>query len=125
MKDDSNAILNDVLGRWHAWAKGFSIVPVCSADPMFRDVRSRGGWDSADDIMDMQINAKIMKSVDFEVGEMLEPHRSAIYAVARNLHMGAAVWSSPRLPADPLARGVIVVEAKRQITKRLIVAGVL
>ena len=125
MKDDSKAILDDILGRWHAWAKGFSVVPVCGADPMFRDVRSRGGWDSADDIMELEINSKIMKSVDFHVTELKDPYRSAIYAVARNLHTGAAVWSSPRLPADPLARGLIVVEAKRQLTKRLMVAGVL
>ena len=125
MQNDSKAILDDILARWHNYCKGFSVVPVCGADPMFRDAKSRGGWDSADDILDSQINSKIMKVVDFEVGEMREPHRSAIYMTARNLHTGRAVWNSPRLPVDPMARGVIVVEARQQITKRLMFAGVL
>ena len=123
MHNDSKAILDDILGRWHAWAKGYSAVPVCSADPMFRDAKSRGGWDSADDVLDAAINSKIMKAVDFQVSEMQEPHRTAIYVTARNLHTGNSVWSSPRLPTDPLARGVIVVEAKAMLTRRLMAAG--
>lgn len=125
MRDDHKAILDDILSRWHAWAKGFSIVPVCGADPMFRDAKSRGGWDSADDILDSAINAKIMKAVDFQVSEMLEPHRTAIYVTARNLHTGVSVWRSPRLPADPLLRGEIVVDARIQLTCRLMSAGIL
>ena len=125
MHNDSKAILDDILSRWHAHCKGYSVVPVCGADPMFRDAKCRGGWDSASDVMDDAINAKIMRTVDFEVGELIEPYRSAIYVTARNLCTGNAVWNSPRLPVDQMERGVIVVEARRQITKRLIFAGVI
>lgn len=125
MHNDSKAILEDILARWHSHCKGYSAVPVCGADPMFRNAKSRSGWDSADDVMDAQINAKIMKAVDFQVGEMKEPHRSAVYELARNLHSGVSVWKSPRLPRDPLERGVIVVEARQQITKRLMAAGII
>jgi hypothetical protein len=125
MKNDSKAILDDILSRWHAWAKGYSAVPVCGADPMFRNAKSRGGWDSADDVLDAAINSKVMKAVDFEVGEMREPHRSAIYVTARNLHTGNSVWNSPRLPVDPMARAEIVVAARLMLMKRLTFCGVM
>ena len=98
---------------------------VIAVDPMFRGEVNRSGWDSSDDILDAQINAKIMESVDFEVSEMKEPHRSAIYVTARNLHAGNSVWRSPRLPADPMERAVIVGEARQQITTRLMACGVM
>ncbi|MDB5887029.1 MAG: hypothetical protein JWR74_3200 [Polaromonas sp.] len=125
MKDDTKAILDDILARWHAWAKGYSAVPMCGADPMFRNARSRGGWDSADDVLDAAINSKIMKAVDFEVGEMKDPHRSAIYMTARNLHTGNSVWNSPRLPTDPMERAGIVVDARVMLIKRLMFCGVM
>ena len=124
MHNDSKAILDDILSRWHAHCKGYNIAPSCGSDPMFKGAKS-GGWDGADDVMDAAINRKIMQAVDFEVGELLEPYRSAIYVTARNLCTGRAVWNSPRLPVDAMERGVIVVEAKRQITKRLMCAGVI
>ena len=125
MHNDSKAILDDILSCWHAHCKGYSPLDVVAVDPMFRGEINRSGWDSADDILDAQINSKIMKSVDFQVSEMKDPHRSAIYVTARNLHAGNSVWCSPRLPADPMERAVIVGEARQQITVRLMACGVM
>ena len=125
MRDDSKEILDDILSRWHQWAKGFSVVPVCGADPMFRDAKANKCWDSADDILEAEINSKIMKAVDFHVSEMKDPHRTAIYFNARNCATGRSVWLSPRLPADPLERGVILMEARNQLMRRLMNSGVL
>ena len=49
MKNDSKAILDDILARWHSYCRGFNPNPAWSAEPMFQDAASRGGWDSADD----------------------------------------------------------------------------
>jgi len=124
MRDDTKAILDDLLGRWHAWAKGFSPVAPPGFDPMFADATSSRQYDSSDDVLDGQINSKIMAAVDFQVSEMTDPHRTGIYINARNVHTGRSVWSSPRLPADPLERGVVVTEARVMLLKRLIAAGV-
>lgn len=125
MQNDSKAILDDILSRWHSHCKGYSPLPVIGVDPIFRGEITRSGWDSADDIMDAQLNRKIMDAVDFQVSEMKDPYRAAIHITARNCSTGRSVWLSPRLPADPLARGVIVVEARSQLTRRLMSVGVM
>lgn len=125
MQDDSKAILDDILSRWHSWAKGYSPVPVCGADPMFRNNKSPNQWDTVDEVIDEQITSKIMQAVDFQVGEMKDPYRSAIYILARNCATGRNVWLSPRLPADLMARTAIVQEARLQLTKRLMNVGVI
>ena len=123
MRDDSKAILDDVLARWHQWARGYSPLAVVQVDPAFRGEISRSGWDSQDDINDAEINGKIMEAVDFQVSEMTEPHRSAIYENARNCVTGHSVWKSPRLPVDPLERGIIVMKARNMLMRRLMAAG--
>lgn len=125
MQNDSAAILDDLLAKYHNWAKGYIPVPVCSADPMFRNAKAGRGWDSISDIVEDEIHGSMMQAIDFQIGEMVDPYRSAIYILARNCCTGRKVWLSPRLPADPLERGAIVVEARLMLTKRLISCGVM
>ena len=125
MRNDSKAILDDILSRWHSWARGYRPVTTRGADPMFREARSSKQWDSMDDVIDEEITAKIMKAVDFQVSEMQDPHRSAIYVLARNCYTGRSVWISPRLPANVEERAVIVLEARNLLTRRLMSAGVI
>ena len=125
MHNDSSAILDDLLSRWHSWARSYSPVPTCGADPMFRNAKSAKGWDTTDQVVEDELNDKTMKAIDFQVGEMADPHRSAIYIHARNCCTGRNVWLSPRLPADPLERARILGEAKSMLTRRLLSAGVM
>lgn len=125
MRGDTKSILDDVLAKWHSWARGFKALATRGVDPLFRDAKTGRGWDTVDEILETEINSKIMKAVDFEVGEMAEPYRSAIYENARNCATGYAVWRSPRLPADATERTLIVLEARQQILQRLMSAGVL
>ena len=125
MNNDFNSILDDLLSRWHSWSKGASHINPISADPMFRSAKSGRGWDSTDEIVESELTADQMKAIDFEVGEMAEPQRSAIYANARNLASRYVVWSSPRLPQDPKERALVVLEARIVLTKRLLRAGVM
>jgi hypothetical protein len=117
--------LDDILSRWHSWARGYSPVPTSGSDPMFRDVRSGRGWDTTEDIIESELDSKTMKAVDFHVGELKDPQRTAIHIHARNQVTGNNVWTSPRLPNCPMACSMILLEAKNNLTRRLISAGIL
>lgn len=131
--NDTDAILDDILSRWHHWQKEKPINGVDRLDdPVFRDAASRCGWDSAGDIVDRELEAHVMAAVDFHVsgdergeGGLDEPYRAAIYCIARNCYTGRKVWMSPRLPQDPMERGVVLLEARNMITRRLMDAGVM
>jgi hypothetical protein len=123
-------LLDSLLKDWHAWQTGYSPVPTCRADPMFRNAKSSKGWDSTSDVIQDELHGSTMETIEFQVSQLpdepkVKPYRSAIYAIARNLHVGANVWNSPRLPADQLERGIVIMEARNLLTKRLIQAGVL
>lgn len=125
MRDETDCILDDLLSRWHSWCRGASYINPIAADPMFRNAKSGRGWDSTDEIIESELTSSTMEAIDFEVGEVAEPHRSALYANARNLASRHTVWSSPRLPADPAARAVLVLEARVMLLKRLVRAGIM
>lgn len=118
-------ILDDLLSRWHSWARGYSPIPRCGADPMFRNAKSGKGWDSTSDVIEDELNGKIMEAIDFQVSEMKDPHRSAIYIHARNCSTGRNVWMSPRMPANPEERALILMEARNLLTRRLMNVGVM
>jgi hypothetical protein len=133
MMNDSDQILDDLLARWHHWMSGTPINGVDRLDdPAFRDAKRRDGWDSGDDLLDRETESKTMKAIDFQVGGdsraqggMDDPHRTAIYILARNCCTGVKAWTSVRLPTDPEELGVVIQEARNILTRRLIKAGVL
>lgn len=125
MRNEQHEILDSLLSEWHSWARAEPLQPMRCADPMFRNAKSSKGWDSTSDVIEDEIRDKTMKAIDFQVGEMLEPHRSAIYIHARNCCTGRNVWLSPRLPSDPIERGVILLEAKNALMRRLLGAGIM
>lgn len=132
MRDETDRILDDLLYRWHQWQCGFSICPAPAADPMFRNVKSGRAWDSTAEIIEDELSSSTMEAIDFHVagdkhgqGGMPEPRRSAIYAHARNLASRHTVWSSPRLPTDPQERAVLILEARTDLMRRLLSAGVM
>lgn len=122
--------LDTLLRDWHQWQMGYSPVPVAGASVMFRNVKSGKGWDTTDEVIDDELNGSTMEAIDCQVNELpdvplVRPYRSAIYNVAKNLHAGAAVWGSPRLPKDAEERAIVVMEARNMLTRRLIAAGVM
>lgn len=127
MVDESAAILDDLLCRWHQWqqdrhryGRGYpSRAIVCG------ECRISRQYDDANGALDDAVDHQVMRGLDFQVGEMRDPHKAAIYANARALVVGAAVWSSPRLPLDRLERAHIVAEARDQLVTRLHDAGIM
>lgn len=116
MVDEQNTILDDLLSRWHAWSAGYSLSSSPSTSPMFRQAKSSRSWDSSTEIVHDEVESSTMEKVDFVVCEMQEPHRSAIYAHARNLCTGQKVWSSPRLPLCPQERSIVLMEAVNKLS---------
>jgi hypothetical protein len=125
MRNDASVILDDLLSRWHSWARGYIPVPTCGADPMFRNAKSGKGWDSTSDVIEDELHGKMMEAIDFQVSEMKDPHRSAIYIHARNCSTGRNVWLNPRLPTSPEERALILMEARNLLTRRLMNVGVM
>ncbi|MFM9928199.1 hypothetical protein VLK31_34875 [Variovorax sp. H27-G14] len=125
MMNDSAAILDDLLSRWHSHCRAYQANQQAPRDPVFRDAKSGRGWDSTDEIIEDEIHGSMMADIDFQVSEMRDPHRAAIYALARNLSTGNSVWMSPRLPRDAVERARVVAEARGQITDRLMRCGVM
>ena len=126
LKAERDAVLDDILSRWHHWASKAS--PCRGYAPRscgFVQYRASRQYDDQNGALDTDLEADTMATVDFQVREMADPWRSAIYANARNLCLGLTVWSSPRLPADPLARAAVLVEARHSLTQRLLMAGVM
>lgn len=126
MTDDSAAILDDILCRWHQWASAGSVARgYASRALVCGEFRVSRQYDDMNGALDDELEHTTMKTVDFQVSEMQDPWRSAIHANARALVVGAAVWSSPRLPSDRLERLHVIAEARVQLSERLLVAGVL
>lgn len=123
---ERDAALNELLPEWHSWQKRFvqgigyrNRSSVMSGYMVPRDRDDDNGEHDA------YLHNKTMEDIDFQVGELTEPHRTAIYCLALNLSTGAAVWCHPRLPKDRDERIVVVVAARALLMARLISAGVI
>lgn len=125
MNNDSKHILDDILSRWHHHCKHFTIVRQAGADPMFKMARSSRHWSTEEEVREAEIDGYLMKAVDFNVGEMENPHRAAIYMEARNCYTGRSVWLSPLLPRNKEERAIVIMEARNMLTRRLMAAGVM
>jgi hypothetical protein len=123
---DRAAALDDILSRWHSWQGGFKAVRGFKGRALVvGDFRISRQYDADNGALDDEIEDAVMQQVDFEVNEMGDPHRSAIYALARALSLGLMVFSSARLPADPREKQIIINTARGILIARLVGAGVI
>lgn len=126
MPDDTDLILDDLLCRWAQWCRpvhvgrGFNRQAVVAGQ-----YRSSRQYDDQNGALDEDIEHQRMVAVDFQIGEMLDPWRTAINANARALVVGCDVFVSPRLPADRVERQAVVHVARGILVDRLQRAGVL
>ena len=127
MTPEQSAQLDHELSCWHAWQKGDKgvrgfnnralVVGDCRGYGLQYESQLEAQYEKSD-------NAKY-KDIDFQVSEMTEPHRTAIYINARNLSTGRTVFRSPRLPNDPVLIGVLLRFAREMLLQRLKSAGVM
>lgn len=120
------AALDDLLIRWHEWQQGGRYVRgFASRALVVGEYRISRQYDDTNGALDDEIDNARSRSVDREVREMLEPWRTAVYVVARNLCTGVEEWTSPRLPSRRTEREEVVAVARQQLSRRLALAGLL
>lgn len=126
-RDDAatDAAVCELLSRWHQWqnvrhTRGFA--PKALVVGEFRISRQ---YDDANGALDAELDHFQMKQVDFEVSQIQEPYKAAIYCLARALTVGVMVFVSPRLPQDKAQREALVSKAKAMATDRFMAAGLL
>lgn len=118
-------MLDDLLCRWHHWQQQARLTRGYNSRSLVTgDYKVSRQYDDANGALDADIEDTVMRQVDFEVTEMKEPYRSAIYADARALSLGLAVFTSPRLPENPVERKMVMAQARNVLLARLISAGV-
>lgn len=124
--EESDASLDDLLFRWHRWQQSYRAVSGWRRSSLVLDRYVSGRhYDADNGALDDEIEADTMHTMEFEVGEMPEPWRSAIHQEARNMVVGAAVFVSPRLPSDLRQRQRVIAEARQKLRVRLLSAGLL
>lgn len=124
MQSDLDSLLNDLLASWHRWARGYQHVGGIGTSPMFHGMKPSKTRDD-DDAVDGAIDNSRMEAIDCQVMQMEPVHRTILQLQARNLVAGVSVWSSPRLPVDPMERAVILMEARNRLLRRLIGYGII
>lgn len=123
---DQAETLDSLLCQWHQWAGHFrGVRGYASKALVCGDFRVSRQYDDLSGALDDELDNVTMKAIDFQVSEMVEPYKAAIYALAKNLTVGNEVFISPRLPANKAARDMVTAQARNIITARLISAGVL
>lgn len=126
MQNDIDHLLNDHLARWHNWCsryrfgKGYP-----SSDVTCRQSRTSKQYDYDNGAMDASVEDSIAEAFDAAMDRVEQPYRTALSIQARNLATGANVWNSPRLPADPMERSKILMDARNILLKVLASTGVM
>jgi hypothetical protein len=121
---ESDAKLDDLLSRWHFWqTKTRGVHSFAPKALVCGDYRTSRQYDDENGALDDALEVHTMRQIDFEVQELGDPWRSAIYAIARSLFTGAAVFHSPRIPA--IQRAQVSIDARGRLVIRLVSAGVM
>jgi hypothetical protein len=120
MKDEVNAILDDLLSRWHFWAagerhaKGF---PHTAAG--CRLYRCSRQYDDETGALDASVEDVLMAAIDAILERSSDPARTALYLAGRNACTGESCWASPRLPSDATECAAVVAEARAYLLREL------
>ena len=124
MVDDSDAILDDLLIRWHTWRQGYTGVRGFSREAAGTgDYVTSRQYDDQNGALDDALEDRIMRAVDYEIGELPLLEQCALQTQARALVVGCAVFTSPRLPVDRTEREALVARARTALYRRLVAAG--
>lgn len=117
---DEDLVLNDLLSRWHAWASDWRTALGFPTEAAFaHQYRTSRQHDDGNGALDQDVDNIVMAGVDGCINAIEQPWRNALQINARNLHTGVAVWRSPRLPKDELARALLVSDARALLLKEL------
>lgn len=126
MQNEIDTLLNDLLTRHHRWARRYQFGKgYPSSDSACRGARASRQYDDANGALDGDLEDSIMEAFDAALNRIQQPHLTALQFLGRNMATGLYVWRSPRLPQDPMERGVLILEARTKLLRELASDGVL
>lgn len=121
--------LNRLLACWYEWTLGYSHTRGYSgSDSTCRDYNTPTHWDWRNGAEDERADQERMRGVDAAIKRLPnEPERwrTCIEYEAMNLHSGAAVWTSKRLPQNAGELQVLRLEARNMLLRQLQREGVI
>ena len=124
MKNDTDAILDDLLPRWHYWSKHTAQrAGMPGKAPVFGQSASNSQYDWENNVENDAIEQRIMRGFDSAINKVPQPWFTALTFQARNLCTGRNVWISPRLPQGE-ALEVLLLEARTRLLRELTKDGV-
>lgn len=120
------ACMDDLLSRWHHWLHPISVSRGHSSQsPGSELYRASRQYDDENGALDDAIEHRVMQGVQACFDRLVQPYSAAIIMHARNLHLGLAVYHSPRFSTDPAERAAVLGEAKRLMQALLVGAGLI
>lgn len=126
MQNDIQNVLSGMLADWHHYCQrtahkhGFA-----GKAAGFGQSRSNSQYDWWNGVEDEMVDRRIMQGFDAAAQRIPQPWLTALQFEARNLAVRYQVWASPRLPADPKEREVLILEARTKLLRELARDGVL
>lgn len=87
--------------------------------PSCRDYRTSRQYDGDNGASDTDATGRIIRHIAGVVQSIDEPHRSALYYVARNRAINVGAWVSVRLPEDESERALLVADAIELFSMRV------
>jgi len=120
--------LNRLLACWYEWVRSYTHTRgFNAADSTCRDYSTPTHWDWRNGAEDERADQERMRGVDRAIKRVPNeprPWRLALEVQAMNLHGGAAVWSSSRLPSGE-ELDVLTLEARNMLLHELRAEGVM
>lgn len=128
MVNDIDWIIDDLLARWHRHSEGYRLAKgFSSSDSTCREARSNWSpYDRDNGVPEAELERSTVESVGraiYRIPDAPRPWRHMIHIEARNLAVGVAVYSSPRLPQNRDEREVLRIEARNKLAKELMEEG--
>lgn len=121
--------LDRYMADWYAWRRTYQMVRGYSAhDSTCRDHRASSRYDWQNGVEEARGDEITNKGVDAAMDRVPnepQPWNTFLQFEAMNLATGAAVWHSPRLPADPAVLEVLRREARNRLLLELRRGGVM
>ena len=112
-------ILED-LAFWWNFERGWNPVDGYPTEcPSTSGYKASRQHDDVNGAFDTDERGRWAREIGHAVNRVPQPHRTALYVLARNRATGASVWQSVRLPADVVERAQVVADAVEMLGREL------
>jgi hypothetical protein len=102
----------ELLSLWWRAEKQWTPVQAYPAEcPSTRGYRASRQYDDGNGAAETDSRGVLIRHISGVIHSIEDPHRTALYLLAKNKATGADVWRSERLPADSGERAALVADA--------------